>query len=336
MSQSRKVIKDYSAIYLDGLLLDTTALGNLKLGANEVGSGSGTQGPVGTQGPIGLTGSDGPMGTMGPIGLTGAQGSIGLTGTMGPIGLTGAAGTAGAIGTMGPIGLTGLTGADGAIGTMGPIGLTGLTGAIGTMGPIGLTGSTLPNLYVSESITAGSLVIGIEGTAIALDYGGGITCNKIMGLTGSSLGNLFVNEGVTAGSLTIGTVEGIATSIDSNGSITCTNIIPGVFSPALTRATQGESITTGVTSSNNQFGSILTVSTTLATQGSAAFSVQNAFISPDTRVISNIVGYNGTGLPSVYVSSAGMGQFTVTLQNNSTTDALNGTVEIGFMALRIS
>lgn len=39
MAQSRKTIKDFSAIYLDGLKLDTTILGNLTLGAKEFGEG---------------------------------------------------------------------------------------------------------------------------------------------------------------------------------------------------------------------------------------------------------------------------------------------------------
>jgi hypothetical protein len=326
MSQSRKVIKEFSALYLDGLLLDTTALGNLKLGANKVGSSSSTMGPIGltgTQGPIGLTGADGPIGltgTQGPIGLTGADGPTGLTGTQGPIGLTGADGPIGLIGADGPIGLTG---------TQGPIGLTG------TMGPIGETGTqgSFVNLYVSNSITTGSLIIGIEGTAAGISNSGNITCNKITGSTGSSLGNLMVNDGITAGSLTIGTVEGIAASISDSGLITCTNITPALFSPTLSRETQGTSITTGINGNYSQFGSILTVSTSLPTQGSAAFSVQNAFVTTNTRVISNIVNYNGTGLPSVYVSSAIGGEFTVTLQNNSISDPLNGTVEIGFIAL---
>ena len=295
MSQSRKVIKDYSAIYLDGLLLDTTALGKLTLGQSEVGgSGSGTMGPIGltgTMGPIGLTGTQGPIGltgTMGPIGLTGTQGPIGLTGTMGPIGLTG---------TMGPIGLTGTQGPIGLTGTMGPI---GLTGADGTMGPIGLTGTMGPS-----------------------------------GVTGSSFANLFVEGATTSGSLTIGTIEGIAASISDTGVITCSQIIPGLFVPQLSRATQGTSITTDIAGNYSQFGSIVTVSTNLATQASAAFSVQNAFINPNTRVISNIINYNGTGLPSVYVSSATTGVFTMTLQNNSISDPLNGTVEIGYIALGV-
>lgn len=237
MSQSRKVIKDYSAIYLDGLRLDTTTLGKLTLGNDEVGSGS------------------------------------------------------------------------------------------------GVTGSSFSNLYVSDSITAGGLIIGTEGTAIALDYGGEITCNKIVGSTGSSLGNLLVDQGVTAGSLTIGTVEGISASISDSGWVTCSNIIPGLFSPSLTKSTQGTSITTGIDGYYSQFGSVLTVSATLPTQGSASFSVQNSFVSTNAVIMSSIVNYNGTGLPSVYVSNPIVGQFTVTLQNNSITDPLNGAVEIGFMIL---
>jgi hypothetical protein len=239
MSQSRKVIKDFSSIYLDGLALDTTALGALTLGGNEIGSGS------------------------------------------------------------------------------------------------GMTGSSFSNLYVAESITTGSLVIGIEGTAIELDYGGAIKCNKIVGSTGSSLGNLYIDEGVTAGSLTIGTVEGVAASISDGGIVTCFNITPSTFSPPVIRATQGTSISTGVNTYYNQFGSILTVSNSVPPQGSAQFSVTNTYVTADTSVISNIVRYTGTeGLPSVYVSNVANGLFTVSLVNNSVTDSLNGAVEIGFIALK--
>jgi hypothetical protein len=239
MSQSRKVIKDYSAIYLDGLRLDTTALGALTLGGNEVGGGG------------------------------------------------------------------------------------------------GVTGSSFANLYVANTITSGSMVVGIEGTAIELGSTGIITCNKIVGSTGSSFGNFYVDGDITAGSLTIGTVEGIAASISDGGVVTCINIAPLTFSPPIIRSTQGTSISTGVNTYYNQFGSILTVSSTLPTQGSAAFVVSNGYVTADTRVISNIVNYTGTqGLPSVYVSNAANGQFTVTLQNNSIVDPLDGAVEIGFIALK--
>ena len=225
---------------------------------------------------------------------------------------------------MGSIGLTG---------TMGPIGLTGADGPMGTMGPIGLTGSSFANLYVTQGVTTGGLVVGLEGSVINLASTGDITCNKITGLTGSSFGNLYVSQGVTAGSLSIAG-EGISASIDNNGLIRCSDIIPVLFSPALTRATQETSIITGVNTYNNQFGSILTVSSDLATQGSAAFVVQNGLVNENTRVISNIVNYTGTqGLPSVYVSNPTTGQFNLNLQNSSIIDPLNGAIEIGFMAL---
>lgn len=237
MSQSRKVIKDYSAIYLDGLRLDTTALGALTLGGNEVGGG-------------------------------------------------------------------------------------------------GVTGSSFANLYVANTITSGSMVVGIEGTAIELGSTGIITCNKIVGSTGSSFGNLYVDGDITAGSLSIGTVEGVSASISENGWVTCSNIIPGLFSPSITKSTQGTSITTGINGFYSQFGSLLTVPATLATQGSVSFTVQNSFVTTNAVILSSIVNYSGTGLPSVYASNPTVGGFTVTLQNNSITDPLNGAVEIGFMILR--
>ena len=237
MSQSRKVIKDYSAIYLDGLRLDTTALGALTLGGNEVGGGG------------------------------------------------------------------------------------------------GVTGSSFANLYVANTITSGSMVVGIEGTAIELGSTGIITCNKIVGSTGSSFGNFYVDGDITAGSLTIGTVEGIAASISDGGVVTCINIAPLRFSPPVVKSTQGTSISTGVNGFYGQFGSVLTVPATLSTQGSVSFTVQNPFVSTNAIILSSIVNYNGTGLPSVYASNPTVGEFTVTLQNNSITDPLNSAVEIGFMIL---
>ena len=282
-------------------------------------------------GSIGLTGLTGTQGSIGLTGLTGTQGSIGLTGLTGADGPMGTMGPIGLTGTMGSIGLTGLTGADGPMGTMGPIGLTGtqgpigLTGAdgpMGTMGPIGLTGSSFANLYVTEGITTGGLVVGLEGSVINLSSTGEISCS-----------HLNVSVGATFGSLSIAS-EGVSASIDNNGLIRCSDIIPNAFSPLLTRATQETSIITGVNTYNNQFGSVLTVSSDLATQGSTAFVVQNSFVNENTRVISNIVNYTGTqGLPSVYVSNPTSGQFNLTLQNSSITDPLNGAVEIGFMAL---
>jgi hypothetical protein len=149
----------------------------------------------------------------------------------------------------------------------------------------------------------------------------------------ASFRTLYVDNSATFGSLAVGTVEGIAATISDTGIITCSHITPGVFAPQLALATQGTSITTDVTGNYSQFGSVLTVSTNLATQGSASFSIMNAFINSNSKIISNIVNYVGTGLPSVYVSSASTGIFNMTLQNNSISDPLNGTVEIGYMAL---
>jgi len=236
MSQSRKVIKDYSAIYLDGLRLDTSALGTLTLGGNEIGGS-------------------------------------------------------------------------------------------------GVTGSSFSNLYVDNGVTAGSLTIGtIEGIAASISENGEISCNKITGLTGSSFGNLHVSDGITAGSLSVGSYEGVAASISDVGAITCTSLSSTYFIPPLQRGTQGTSIMTNIQVAG-QFGSVLTVPASLATQGSTSFFVQNGLITPETRVIANIVNYNGTGLPSVYVSNATSGFFRVTLQNNSIIDPLNSTIEIGFIAL---
>lgn len=58
-------------------------------------------------------------GSQGPVGATGAQGPKGDTGAQGPVGATGAQGPKGDTGTQGPVGATGATGATGPQGPAG-------------------------------------------------------------------------------------------------------------------------------------------------------------------------------------------------------------------------
>lgn len=258
MSQSRKAIRDYSAIYLDGLRLDTNSAGNLTLAGQEIGTGGG--GSVGDH-----------------LALQTA--------------------------------------------TVGNLIVPVNEGNPSYINDSGLASFT--ELYVNNFATFGNLAVGnIEGVVASINDNGL-----------ASFRELYVDNSATLGSLTIGTVEGTVATISDTGIITCSHITPGVFAPQLALATQGTSITTGVTGNYSQFGSVLTVSTNLPTQGSASFSITNAFINSNSKIISNIVNYIGTGLPSVYVSSASTGIFNMTLQNNSISDPLNGTVEIGYMAL---
>jgi hypothetical protein len=238
MSQSRKTIKEFSAIYLDGLRLDTNSSGNLTLAGNEIGTGGGSVGD---------------------------------------------------------------------------------------------------HLAV-QTATIGNLTIPvIEGAPSYINDNGLASFQNLNVNDIASFQNLNVNGIATIGSLAIGTVEGTIASIDESGVLDCTRINFALLDPKyIVLSTQGTSITTPVENLNSQFGSVLTVSSNLATQGSVSFDVSNVFVYEESKIICNIVKYNGTGLPSVYVSNVTSGAFTVTLQNNSITQSLNSSVEIGFICLGLS
>lgn len=224
MAQSRKAIKDYSAVFLDGLRLDTNSAGNLTLGGVEIGGGGGNVGD---------------------------------------------------------------------------------------------------HLEV-QTATIGNLVVPI-------DTEGNDSYINSSGL--ASFTHLYSGYSSTVGSLTVGTVEGTVASINENGNLNCSSITFNSFLPNLYYGTQGSSITTPITSSN-QFGSVLTVSSNLATQGSVSIPVTNPYVYTGlSKIITNIVSYNGTGMPSVYVSDVQSSQFTLKLQNHSLTEPLNGRVEVGYMIL---
>lgn len=225
MAQSRKAIKDYSAVYLDGLRLDTNSAGNLTLGGQEIGGGGGNIGE---------------------------------------------------------------------------------------------------HLSV-QTATVGNLTVPVIEGASSFINDNGL----------ASFTNLYVDNTATIGSLAIGTVEGTSASIDQGGRINCNSLTFTTMFPSMSSGTQDTSITTPI-SSSNQFGSVLTVSTNLAAQSSVSIPVNNAYVYQNmSKIITNIVSYNGTGMPSVYVSNVVSSEFTIKLQNNSTTEPLNGQVEIGYIILGI-
>lgn len=97
--------------------------------------------------------------------------------------------------------------------------------------------------------------------------------------------------------------------------------------------TQATSITTGVTL-NSQTGVITTRSAATGAQSAQSFIVSNSSMNTDSIVLSNIIGYNGsTGLPQVYVDDITSGSFKIVIQNNSTSAALNGSLNVGFFCL---
>lgn len=102
---------------------------------------------------------------------------------------------------------------------------------------------------------------------------------------------------------------------------------------AKSTVSQLTSATTSV-SIHSPAGIISTVSSTLATNGSALFAVSNACVEADSIVLANIVNYSGTqGAPIVRVQGITRGSFSLSLRNVSDADALNGVVKVGFSVL---
>lgn len=94
--------------------------------------------------------------------------------------------------------------------------------------------------------------------------------------------------------------------------------------------TQATSITTAVTL-NKRSGIVTTVSSTLAANAEAEFTVNNSFVESDSVVI--LTGlYNGDSHVSLNVRSVADGSFVVVLANSGSV-ALNATVGVQFLVL---
>lgn len=100
--------------------------------------------------------------------------------------------------------------------------------------------------------------------------------------------------------------------------------------------TQATSITTGVTV-NAHAGIITTVSSTLAAEATAEFTVTNSKVLAGSAVLVSIVDYSGTygtnGIPVVSVDSIAAGSFKIDLSNVHGTNALAGVVKISFLVV---
>jgi hypothetical protein len=97
--------------------------------------------------------------------------------------------------------------------------------------------------------------------------------------------------------------------------------------------TQANSLTSGVTL-NSPIGAIRTVSTSLATSGSAMFTCANSVVTASKYVMANIIDYTGTfGTPSVIVDNITKGSFAVRVRNSHLTAELNGSLAIAFQIL---
>lgn len=97
--------------------------------------------------------------------------------------------------------------------------------------------------------------------------------------------------------------------------------------------TQSGSLTSGVTL-HSPVGAIRTVSTTLATAGSAVFTCANSAVTTSKYVMANIIDYSGSaGTPSIIVDNITKGSFAVNVRNSHDTQALNGSLNIAFQVL---
>lgn len=97
--------------------------------------------------------------------------------------------------------------------------------------------------------------------------------------------------------------------------------------------TQATNINTAVTI-NKAAGIITTVTSTLATNGNASFSVNNSEVRSDSVVLGNIVNYNGTqGAPFARIQNVTSGSFTVALRNVDDINPLNGSVKFAYSVL---
>ena len=98
--------------------------------------------------------------------------------------------------------------------------------------------------------------------------------------------------------------------------------------------TQATSTTTGVTANGNS-GTITMVSSTLASQGTEAFTVTNSSCSTDSTVMVNSVGYTGTNATAVItvgVTAIAQGSFQIRVGNGSGAP-LDGVLSIAYLVV---
>lgn len=97
--------------------------------------------------------------------------------------------------------------------------------------------------------------------------------------------------------------------------------------------TQATSLTSGVTL-HSPVGSITTISTSLETSGTLAFTCTNATVTANSYVFANILDYAGSnGTPSVIVDNITRGSFAINVRNSHPINPLNGTLKIGFLVV---
>ena len=166
----------------------------------------------------------------------------------------------------------------------------------------------------------------------------------------SAVGNMFLapNAGVdmlSAGTLFLG--QDVATTVQVGGggstatvnigntNVPSTTVVFGKFNLNHSTVTQITSITTSVII-NASSGVITTVSSTLAAQANATFTVTNNTIVAASVVNVSLGTYSGTfgtnGTPLVSVPTVAAGSFSITIYNAHASNALSGTLKIHFIA----
>ena len=95
--------------------------------------------------------------------------------------------------------------------------------------------------------------------------------------------------------------------------------------------TQSTSITTGVTLSA-PCGIINTQLASAGTYGTHTFTASHPSVSVNKIILTNIIGYSGTGSPSVRLQST-QGSFNVIITNNHINNSLNAPLNIAYTIL---
>lgn len=119
------------------------------------------------------------------------------------------------------------------------------------------------------------------------------------------------------------------------GEVSAQNITTSGLQVSKATVSQSGAITSGCTI-NSPAGVITTVNTTLATGGSARFTVSNSGVRPSSVVLANVINYSGgatQGNVHSRINGVTQGSFSVVLTNTDAVNALNGTVKLGYLVI---
>lgn len=118
--------------------------------------------------------------------------------------------------------------------------------------------------------------------------------------------------------------------IITNSLVVKNNTVLDDISLTKSTITQGTSTTTGV-SINSPAGFIYTFTTgTIATSGSAAFTVTNSVVSAESIVFTSIANYTGSATPQARITSVTQGSFGIKITNLDATNAIAGSLKLAY------